>query len=334
MLAAAGSAAEETSGESGKRQCSDFNSREFMEAASRREFEACLALASVLDEADDNGLTLMHYAAFGFRCDLIADELFLRGASVGTTSKLKNTPLHYFAGFCESASGIAALLQKGAEVEVQNAVSATPLHWAASFNTNPEIIDVFLDEGRNLVIIEVGVVSEERAEIVGRIGISERSANRKEAGIASGPNATTEFGLTPLHLAASNNANPEVVDLLIQENADPNVRDHDGRTPLHFAASRNPNIEPYVGESEWKAKVFRQYLAAETDVVLRIDDEQTLLDTGAKTAQSEIVRLLLSAGAHVGARTNLGQTPRDIAEANGLKEIVRLLSEAPNLPRN
>ena len=48
---------------------------------------------------------------------------------------------------------------------------------------------------------------------------------------------------TPLHRAAENNVNPEIVQVLIQAGADLEVRDKWAYTPLHRAAEKNDNPE-------------------------------------------------------------------------------------------
>ena len=53
------------------------------------------------------------------------------------------------------------------------------------------------------------------------------------------PNATDEYGNTPLHFAADYNSNLEVTKALLDKGADPNATDNVGHTPLHFAARYN-----------------------------------------------------------------------------------------------
>ena len=50
------------------------------------------------------------------------------------------------------------------------------------------------------------------------------------------------YGLTPMHVAAAFNENPEVVELIIERGADINAKNsYNGMTPLHWAARGNEN---------------------------------------------------------------------------------------------
>ena len=51
------------------------------------------------------------------------------------------------------------------------------------------------------------------------------------------PNAQTQSGSTPLHVAAGMNKNPAVIEALLNASAEPNERDADGWTPLRHAVT-------------------------------------------------------------------------------------------------
>jgi len=58
------------------------------------------------------------------------------------------------------------------------------------------------------------------------------------AGARAGRKCQDPSGLTPLHLAATERAPLELVELLLGRGADPNVADNDGRSALFYAASQ------------------------------------------------------------------------------------------------
>ncbi|MCY4355008.1 MAG: ankyrin repeat domain-containing protein [Truepera sp.] len=114
-------------------------------------------------------------------------------------------------------------------------------------------------------------------------------------------NARTEFGRTPLHLAAVSNDNPAVTTALLAAGAEVNARDEIGITPLHEAAfNDNP-------------AVITALLAAGADVDVnarRTTDGGTPLHFAVKYNDNPAVTTaLLAAGAEVNARDGEGWTP-------------------------
>lgn len=103
------------------------------------------------------------------------------------------------------------------------------------------------------------------------------------------PNARTERGVTPLHIACQTDTREEpMVELLLRSGADPNLADAWGNAPLHFA----------LGESEESKRIVALLLqhGARPD-----------LDAAARLGDAGAVRRLLRRG-------GLGQSrrPRDL----------------------
>lgn len=59
-------------------------------------------------------------------------------------------------------------------------------------------------------------------------------------------NARTNFGATPLIFVSSHNANPEVLQVLLNAGADVNARDDAGGTAFMYAVLYNDNPEPLL----------------------------------------------------------------------------------------
>ena len=114
----------------------------------------------------------------------------------------------------------------------------------------------------------------------------------------------TSFGRlddTPLHEAAANSNNPEVIETLLKAGADVHARDSFGDSPLHEAASENDN-----------PAVIEILLEAGADVNALGINEQTPLHAAAGSNDNPaIIEVLLEAGADVnaGRREGIGTTP-------------------------
>ena len=124
---------------------------------------------------------------------------------------------------------------------------------------------------------------------------------------------------TPLHSAAYY-GHLEVVQKLIEYDADVNAKDQDGETPFYYVSEGIPPKD---------CSVHRLLLELGADVNVRAEDGSTplhfALDTGARL---EVIRLLLESGADVKAKDNNGKTALQLAEGRGGKdEVVKLLLE-------
>jgi ankyrin repeat protein len=125
--------------------------------------------------------------------------------------------------------------------------------------------------------------------------------------------ATSSDGTTPLHWAAHNDDEAEVVRL-IKAGANVNARNDYGSTPLQEAAERGD------------AEMIRALLKAHADVESANDEGQTALMTVARVGSVEAARVLIKAGADVNATEKWrGQTALMWASAQGNPEVVRLL---------
>ena len=114
---------------------------------------------------------------------------------------------------------------------------------------------------------------------------------------------------TPLTHAASNNANAEVVSVLIKAGADLEARDEKGGTPLMRAAGSNSNPE-----------VVLVLLKAGAELEARDEDGWTPLMLAARyNTNPEVVSALIKAGANVKATMGkfiFRQTVLELAKEN------------------
>lgn len=120
-------------------------------------------------------------------------------------------------------------------------------------------------------------------------------------------------GFTPLIIAVYNNQ-PEVVDLLLQNGADPNAQDQSGNTALMGASFKG-----YVSLAE-------KLVAAGADVNLRNGQGAPALTFAATFGQLAIARLLLQHGAAADYSDSRGKTSLDHAIMQENEEMIALLS--------
>ena len=128
------------------------------------------------------------------------------GADANDRDEYGITPLHRTAGLNSDAGVTVALLEAGADPMARmHEYDWTPLHVAAMNDDNP-----------------VGVIT----------ALVKAGAD---------PNAKAVDGLTPLHMAAGMNANPESIHTVLGAGARLDAKGSTGLTPLHMAARLNKN---------------------------------------------------------------------------------------------
>ena len=130
---------------------------------------------------------------------------------------------------------------------------------------------------------------------------------------------TRGFGMyTPLHSAAYY-GDLEVVQKLIEYDADVSAVDDQGRTPL-YVASEGRNLKD--------RSVLRLLLEHGADIDARANDGQTPLHNAVAFGALEVAHLLVGHGADVNARAEDGKTPLHKASISSLAvELVCLLLE-------
>ena len=131
------------------------------------------------------------------------------------------------------------------------------------------------------------------------------------------------FGNTPLHSAAYY-GDVEVVQELLDLDADVNARDKRGGTPLFDACSGHSDYDKVPNYPQSLANVARLLLERGADINARDEDGQTALHI---VRRIEVIPVLLEHGANVGAEDKQGRNPFSLAREKGYDEIMKLLSE-------
>ncbi len=171
----------------------------------------------------------------------------------------KDTPLH-FATQLSVATIVSTLVKEGARVNARNDDGNTPLHHAAPWSKAPAVVATLLKAGAQVnareeycgetPLHEVAAHSESPAAVAEllKAGADVNAWSRKLVMIrykALGFKDHDYYWIaTPLHLAAKNNKNPEVITFLVKAGADVNAKDQFGITLLHLAVkwSESPDV--------------------------------------------------------------------------------------------
>ena len=122
--------------------------------------------------------------------------------------------------------------------------------------------------------------------------------------------------LTPLHLAAQTNVNTEVIHTLLGNGARVDAYAKDNLTPLHYAAALSNN-----------PAVVHALIGAGADIESGGRMGLTPLQyAAANNRNPAVIQALLDAGADVEAKSSFGPPPLMLAEIENNEEAIRLLS--------
>lgn len=225
------------------------------------------------------GYTSLH-AAVGRGEVRTVKRLLDQGADPNIASHDSDTPLGTAASKGYSVI-VSLLIEYGAYPMAANATGATPLHRAAL----------------------QGMISAARVLLeVGRVDVSAEDKRQR----------------TPLHEAAYR-GHTDIVQLLIDDNANVTWRDWEGDTPLQDAV-----ISGWIDI----VKIILRTHRSQELCSARNDEEDTPLHQAAGLGFVEIVQLLLQSGANVNALNKYGWTPLHCATGSDQYNTTQVLLNA------
>ena len=216
----------------------------------------------------------------------VLSELLQSFMEPGENDKLGWSPLHRAAANSDDPAIIHGLIAAGGDLNARDDRGWTPLHEAAYRNENLPILAALIEAG------------------------ADPNARNDPSSIIFGsnenPGVSTGTGCMPLHMAAGNNKNPDIITALIDAGANPAEPCDLEWTPLHHAAADNESLA-----------VVLALIDAGADPNARGWYGKTPLHEAAyKSGNPAIVTALIAAGADPYALTKGGMLPSTFAFLN------------------
>ncbi|MDR2509220.1 MAG: ankyrin repeat domain-containing protein [Spirochaetaceae bacterium] len=181
----------------------------------------------VLEAADGQGRTVLHYAAEQ-RLDQAIANIVSRGAAVDAQNVLGETPL-FIAVRINSASTVRALLQAGANINGRDSLGNTALHIAVRYESLAAA-EALIAAGIDINTYNLNnSTALHEAVKLGKYPIASLLVQRK-----TNLELRDADGNTPLECAVIS-GNYRMTELLVRSKADVNTRNNDGVVPLLIA---------------------------------------------------------------------------------------------------
>lgn len=303
--------------------------------------------------------------ALGMNHFQAAEILIDAGADVNymlPISPFDKTPLMKAASV-GSLSMVEILLSKGAAVNAKREDGTTALIFAAS-GGHLAVVQKLLTAGADIHArnTEQGALGasllqghREVAEFLWSAGAQLNLSEAAACGLTDEVRALLAAGASPdegaaiAHAARSENL--EIIILLVEAGANINAQDSDGNTALHHAAQGEMHdIARYLlTKCNALADIENDDEETPFDLAIHSDDTEmvrlfldnrtlnvnrkdytgaTALHHAVEAENTELVRILLTAGAKVNVKDCLGDTPLSIAREAENEDIIRLLRAA------
>ena len=294
--------------------------------------DALLQAQANPDIANKEGCTALFLAASKGKTDIVAR--LLRGKADPNTKKKGVTPLH-IATIGAHLEVVKVLLKEKADPNILDYTNGiAPLHIACCPKGSQEMAQVIL----SCPSTDPNFLDSIKET---PLHYAVRNANTKIMqcliALNANPNIQNEDGFTPLHLCCHHKRAQtklsrilEMVNILLQANADPNMQTScSGATSLHFACS-NGYLEIIMVLLKAKADPNVQDFHGTTPLVLvlSVDDlksSDNIEGLEEPSNQYEIVDALLQAQANPNIADKIGCTALFLAASKGATDIVARL---------
>ena len=206
----------------------------------------------------------------------------------------------------KDASSVRKLLAKGVSLRRRAWDGLSPLHLAVFPVKKSElvmrVVRIARDSPIHLTAFGLGTCNTYReiccvSAMVASGLIGDREIVELLLENGANPNQQDRHGSTPLHFAAASNQET-LARLLIAKRADPDAKDEQGATPLHVCVQYGHDLS-----------LCRLLLDAGADVNARDQWKDTPLHLAAEHGSEEVVSLLIAQGADLRAKNHLDEIP-------------------------
>ncbi|EAW20706.1 ankyrin repeat domain-containing protein [Aspergillus fischeri NRRL 181] len=230
--------------------------------------------------------------------------------------------LSYAAEF-QQLQSLKSLLCKGAKHDLQDSGGRTPLSWAATAGEPDHFLPAIKEVIEQLLAAGADVNAEDWKKRTPLAWATIKGNKATAELFLSVDNVNADIpdtdGRTPLSHAAELGL-AEIVQLLLDSNADINLEDKCGRTPLLWATQKGHET------------IVSELLASVGVDVDHLDpDGRSPLSHAAELGRGEIIQLLLTSRADINLEDKLGRTPLLWATRTGHETIVYELLASPGV---
>jgi len=299
--------------------------------------ERLLENGADVDIVNRNYWTALHFASYGGHCDVI-QKLLQNKADVNAKDLDGNAPLHLTARKGHNDAVKVLLTYKGADVNIMNQTNWTALHYAAD-GGHCYVIEKILNCKVDVNIKTIcGNTPLHLAVVKGYRSVVNRLLNA-----GADVHIKTNCGYTPLHLAVSKGYtnvvnrlliagadfhittnNPflhdtvdgeyrDIIEALLNSQANVNATDRYGNTPLHRAALKGCYCAVKI------------LLCKGADTNIMNKNNWTALHNAADGGHCDVMGELFNNRADVNSKNSDGSTPLHRATLKGYKDAVNVL---------